>query len=152
MEPNHHAPLKIIYADDDEDDREFFTDALAQAHTAAKLTTFEDGEKLMHALEKAEGNIPDIIFLDINMPCKDGKQCLKELRSIKELKKVPVVMFSTSAHSHDIEETFAHGASLYLSKPLSISSEVKMLKRIINMYVKGQLENIEWNKFYMHGA
>jgi len=118
MEIRDGKPIKILYADDDKDDRELFQQALKDAHTDAKLTTVEDGDKLMKYLAQVDGQHPDIIFLDINMPCKNGKECLKEIRSKKELDEVPIVMFSTSSYKEDIDETFANGANLYVSKPV----------------------------------
>src|SRR6185436_708779 len=106
-------PIKILLADDDEDDKMFFEDALKEANPKTQLKTVDDGQQLMKYLAEVDGNHPDIIFLDINMPCKNGKECLKEIRSNKELDEVPVVMFSTSDHEKDVEETFQNGANLY---------------------------------------
>ncbi len=133
MEIRDGKPIKILYADDDKDDRELFQQALKDAHTDAKLTTVEDGDKLMKYLAQVDGQHPDIIFLDINMPCKNGKECLKEIRSKKELDEVPIVMFSTSSYKEDIDETFANGANLYVSKPVFFGDEIKILKKIFSL-------------------
>jgi CheY-like chemotaxis protein len=129
METSDGKPIKILYADDDEDDRVLFQQALKEAHTVAELTTVADGDKLMKYLAQGDGQHPDIIFLDINMPFKNGKECLQEIRSNPKLSEVPVVMFSTSAHKEDIEETYSNGANLYVSKPVFYQDEIKILKK-----------------------
>src|SRR5436190_395702 len=119
MEIRDHNPINIFYADDDDDDRELFKSALNDACITSKLSTFEDGCQLMQHLAEMNQNHPDVIFLDINMPYKNGKCCLKEIRSNHQLNEVPVVMFTTASDQKDIEETFAGGANLYVSKPVS---------------------------------
>ncbi|MFI5219995.1 MAG: response regulator [Bacteroidia bacterium] len=142
--------IKILYADDDADDREFFQDALEEAHTNAKLTTVEDGDKLMKYLAEVDGQHPDIIFLDINMPRKTGKQCLKEIRNDNLLAHIPVIMFSTSAYKEDIEETFANGANLYVSKPVFFNDEVEILKKIFALHWQKELLKIDKKRFVLH--
>lgn len=144
--------IKILYADDDADDREFFQDAFDEAKTNAELTTVEDGEKLMNHLAQCNGQHPDIIFLDINMPRKDGKRCLKEIRGNNKLKQIPVIMFSTSAYVEDIEETFANGANLYVSKPVFFADEVKILKKIFSLDWQEELLKPDKKRFvfYIH--
>jgi CheY-like chemotaxis protein len=80
-------PIKILYADDDDDDGFLFRQALDEVNPFTKLKLVTDGEKLMKYLASADEEHPDIIFLDINMPCKNGKQCLKEIRSNKTTSK-----------------------------------------------------------------
>lgn len=145
-------PIKILYADDDEDDRDLFRQALNDAHTDAKLTMVEDGDKLMKYLASVDGKHPDIIFLDINMPCKNGKLCLKEIRRIEELDKVPVIMFSTSSYKEDIEETFRDGANLYVSKPVFFEDEVNILKKIFALDWQEELLKIDKKRFVLHRA
>ncbi len=142
--------IKILYADDDADDREFFQDALEEAHTNAKLTTVEDGDKLMKYLAEVDGQHPDIIFLDINMPRKTGKQCLKEIRNDNLLAHIPVIMFSTSAYKEDIEETFANGANLYVSKPVFFNDEVEILKKIFALHWQKEHLKIDKKRFVLH--
>ena len=127
-------PVKILLADDDDDDRFLFSEALKEVNPCTSLKTVENGEKLMKYLASVDGEHPDIIFLDINMPCKDGKECLKEIRSNKELDNVPVVMFSTSNYDKDIDETFKYGANLYVAKPVFFNEQVKILKNIFHLF------------------
>ena len=116
----------------------------------AELTTVVDGDKLMKYLAAVDGNHPDIIFLDINMPRKDGKTCLKEIREIEELKKVPVIMFSTSSHPTDIAETFKNGANLYISKSNFYNGQVKIPKNIFALNWQEELLKQDKNRFILH--
>lgn len=110
-------PSRILLADDDADDRELFEEALADIHPDAVLTTAQDGEELMFILKNYHK--PDLLFLDLNMPRKNGKECLHEIVKHPELKKIPIVIFSTSVNPTDIEETFSLGAMLFFRKPNS---------------------------------
>ncbi len=145
-------PISILYADDDGDDHELFKDALGEAKSTAKLATVEDGEKLMQYLSEVDGQLPDIIFLDINMPRKNGKQCLLEIRSIDLLAHIPVIMFSTSAYPEDIEETFKNGANLYVSKPVFFEDQVKILKKIFSLNWQDDLLKPDRERFVLYAA
>jgi CheY-like chemotaxis protein len=119
-------PSRILLADDDADDRELFEEALSDIHPNAVLTTAQDGEELMYILRNY--HTPDLIFLDLNMPRKNGKECLHEIVKNPTLKKIPIVIFSTSINPVDIEETFSLGALLFFRKPNSYEE----LKRNVN--------------------
>lgn len=108
--------LKIILADDDPDDRFFFGLALKKAPVNTRLITVQDGEKLMNLLSKEEGELPDVIFLDLNMPRKNGSECLLEIKRNKKLENIPVVIYSTSLHEDVADLLFQNGARYYLQK------------------------------------
>ena len=150
MELRNSTPIKILLADDDADDREIFQQALNDAHADAKLTTVADGEKLMQYLAEVDGQHPDIIFLDINMPGKNGKKCLQEIRSNDKLKHVPIVIFSTSAYKEDVEETFTNGANLYVSKPMSYQNQVNILKNIFSGDWQNELLKPDKTRFILY--
>ena len=116
--------LYIMLADDDSDDRFFFSEVLEEYKHVA-LESIEDGVKLMNALN-SRAKLPDLIFLDLNMPGKNGVECLSEIRQQDKLKDIPVIIFSTSSSKKDIDETFDLGANLYITKPHSF----KVLKNI----------------------
>ena len=133
-EPVEKEPVKILLAEDDKDDQEFFSEALDASKVPSELTTVENGQELIdHLKDPAEPN-PDIIFMDINMPGKGGKEALAEIKSDETLKEIPTVMLSTSSHPTDIEETFEKGANLYVKKPNSIYSLVNILKKIFTLH------------------
>jgi CheY-like chemotaxis protein len=111
------SPSRILLADDDADDRELFEEALSDIHPNAVLTTAQDGEELMFILKNYHK--PDLLFLDLNMPRKNGKECLYEIVKHPELRKIPIIIYSTSVNPTDIEETFSLGAILFFRKPNS---------------------------------
>jgi CheY-like chemotaxis protein len=125
--------VQILLADDDEDDRFFFLEALTDAAIPAELLTVEDGIQLMDYLSGIENPPPpDIIFLDINMPLKNGKTCLREIRDNQKFNEVPIVMFTTSSHQKDIDDTFTGGANRYILKSEFFEHEVQMLQKLFS--------------------
>ncbi len=107
----------IFLADDDCEDREFFAEALKEIDPSARLVTSRNGAELMELLQKDTTPKPDIIFLDLNMPLKDGFECLHEIKSNETLKDAIVVIFTTSGFKEDIDITYDKGASLFVIKP-----------------------------------
>jgi len=142
--------IHILLADDDADDRYFFSRAFSKASIAADVTTVEDGEQLTDFLHKITGPPPpDIIFLDINMPRKNGKACLQEIRNDAKFNKVPVVMFSTSTHHKDIQETYKIGANRYISKNDFFGNEVDILKKLFPADWKESIFNKTTDEFVL---
>ena len=84
-----HEQLNFLLADDDTDDRYFFGKALKELSIPSTLTTVEDGEKLMDYLSENSKQLPDVLFLDLNMPCKNGAECLTEIKNDQQLKHLP---------------------------------------------------------------
>ena len=127
-------PVKIVLAEDDKDDQEMFIEALDAAKIPSDVTTVEDGKELIdHLKDKTEPN-PDIIFMDLNMPVKGGKEALAEIKGDEELKEIPTVVLSTSDRPKDIEDTFNSGASLYVQKPNSFASFILILKKVFSLH------------------
>jgi CheY-like chemotaxis protein len=121
----------VFLADDDPDDRLFFADALKQTSAMADLTVSKDGIELMDRLATVTNPPPpDVIFLDLNMPRKNGFDCLKEIRANPRLKNIPVVIVSTSSNQDMVDRTYADGANYYLCKPRSFSQLVRMIERV----------------------
>ena len=121
----------ILFSDDDTDDALLFTQAADLMTTSILLSFAEDGEQLMRYLSRE--TLPDLIFLDLNMPVKNGIECLEEIRSDKNLAYLPVIIYTTSDNPKDIETCFSLRANLYVVKPTSFESIIKTLKKIINM-------------------
>ena len=126
-------PVHILLADDDEDDRNFFIFAINDLKIANKLTLFKNGKDLMDYLENPDSILPDILFLDLNMPCKTGNECLKEIRLNPRFKNISIAIYSTSSSEKDIEETFVGGANIYIKKPNDFSKLKKVLKEVVNL-------------------
>ncbi|MBA2422879.1 MAG: response regulator [Chitinophagales bacterium] len=123
--------LRILLADDDAEDRELFKEVAAGVHSNIRLASVPDGEKLMAWLMRKNSPLPDIIFMDLNMPRKGGKECLEEIRNIHNLRHIPVVIYSTSSSLWDIDDTFNKGANLYIRKPTSARELESILKKVV---------------------
>ncbi|MBS7233363.1 response regulator [Flavobacterium psychroterrae] len=142
-------PVKIILAEDDKDDQEFFLEALDAANIPSEVTTVENGEELLSTLRDPDEPNPDIVFIDINMPVKGGKEALAEIKSDQKLKDIPAVMLSTSSHPNDIEETFSKGANLYVQKPSSFTGFILILKKVFLLHWTKVLINPVKNIFFV---
>ncbi len=127
------TPMNILLADDDEDDRSFFNDAIKELKMNNNLTTFKDGEELMDYMNNPDSVIPHILFLDLNMPCKTGHDCLKEIRANPRFKDLSIAIYSTSSSEKDIEDTFIGGANVYIKKPNDFNKLKKVIKDVVNM-------------------
>lgn len=128
--------VKIILADDDADDRELFEEAIAE-HKHIIFDKAKDGVELMKKLNDSE-TLPNIIFLDLNMPGKTGRKCLEEIRSNKKFANIPVVIYSTSSSIRDIDDTHALGANLYIRKPNSFQELAEVVKKVFSL---------DWNEY-----
>ena len=125
--------LHILLADDDDDDRLFFKDAIGEVKVKTVVNMVNDGVELMDYLNNADTRLPNLIFLDLNMPRKDGMECLKEIRSNHKLKDLSIVIYSTSGLEKDIEETFVKGANIYIKKPNDFEELKSILDKVINI-------------------
>jgi len=121
---------KCFFIDDDEDDRDFFCTAMQTINPDMECVFAKDGT---HALEQLTTTslVPDYIFIDMNMPLMDGKQCLAAIKKIEHLKNVPVYIYSTSGSPRLIEEILAMGAIEFLIKPTSMNALEHLLKEIV---------------------
>lgn len=124
---------RVLLADDDEDDRLFFSDALTSLKAETEIIEAEDGDKLMRYLEDEANELPDILFLDLNMPCKNGFECLDAIRLSARLRHMTVAIYSTSAEERDIETAFVKGANVYIRKPSDFESLKKTLSEVLNV-------------------
>lgn len=126
----------ILIVDDDEDDRELFCEAVNEISSDIKCVHAENGVAALELLTSKVDFVPDYIFLDLNMPRLNGKQCLQEIKKIEHVKDVPVIIYSTSNLQHDKQEARELGAADFLHKP----SEFRLLcKQIENVFSGVQL-------------
>lgn len=128
-----HEQLHVLLADDDDDDRLFFKDAIEVVKVKTIVTMVNDGVELMDYLNNPEIRLPNLLFLDLNMPRKGGMECLKEIRSNSKLKDLSIAIYSTSALEKDIEETFIKGANIYIKKPNDFEELKVILDKVISI-------------------
>lgn len=120
--------LNLLLADDDLDDCYFFKKALNDLPISTNLSVVNDGEQLMKQLNNYTIELPDVLFLDLNMPRKNGMECISEIKQDKRLKDLSVVIFSTSNNEGVLRTLFKAGVQIYIRKP----GDFRQLKEIIN--------------------
>ncbi len=120
-------PLSLLLADDDNDDCLLFEEALLELPILSQLSVVNDGEELMQYLNKKNTVLPFILFLDLNIPRKNGMECLKEIKANPSLQHLHVVIFSTSAELELVNSLYKNGAQHYIRKP----SEFAQLKKVM---------------------
>jgi len=125
----------IFLADDDDDDRLIFTEALKEVAPLCNCRAVANGKELIEKLQQSE-SLPDIIFLDINMPLINGFECLAELKKRKKYAHIPVVILSTASNNSVFETAHALGADAFLVKPISHKELVDKLKYVLQMDLK----------------
>ena len=127
-------PTHVMMAEDDDEDYLIFSLAIDELSYAVVLTRAENGEILMKLLEEKH---PDILFLDLLMPCKDGQQCLKEIRANKKYDAIPIIVYTSLNDLKEIDFCYREGSNLYAIKPSSLSELKAVLERIFS---------IDWKK------
>ena len=123
--------LNVLLADDDIDDCLFFKQALTELKLDTRLTTVHDGEQLMNIITQDEALIPYIIFLDLNMPRKNGFECLTEIKH-NPLLKTTIVIFSTSFEQEVVNRLYDNGANYFVRKPVEFSQFKKIIEQIFD--------------------
>lgn len=129
--------VTILMADDDEDDCMLAREALAESRLANDLYLVRDGEELMDYLYQRGQYTdlklaprPGLILLDLNMPKKDGREALREIKADPQLKHIPVVVLTTSKAEEDIYRSYELGANSYITKPVTFASLVEVMRTI----------------------
>lgn len=127
--------ISIVLADDDADDRQLTHDAFMENRLANEFHAVEDGEELMDYLlrrgkyESLNGEpLPGLILLDLNMPRKDGREALKEIKLHPDLRRIPIVVLTTSKAEEDILRSYDLGVNSYVTKPVTFKSLVELIK------------------------
>jgi len=129
---NNSRAKIILIVDDDEDDRALFRDALKEVDDSIKCLSAVDGEDALKQLGKRT-DLPDYIFLDLNMPRLNGIQCLASIRKDKKLNNIHVIIYSTSQRPEDISEAKKLGASLFVTKPALFKKICKTISSVLAM-------------------
>jgi CheY-like chemotaxis protein len=133
-------PITILLADDDSDDRMFAEQALAESRLANDLRFVEDGEELLDYLyrrgrysDPATSPRPGLILLDLNMPRKDGREALREIKADESLRRIPIIVLTTSKAEEDIYRTYDLGVNSFITKPVTFEGLVEVMK-VLNRY------------------
>lgn len=140
---NNNQTIGILIADDDAEDRMLIKEALEESRLKNKLQFVENGEELMDYLynrnkftNKEKYPTPGLILLDLNMPKKDGREALKEIKETESLKLIPVVILTTSKAEEDILRTYDLGVSSFITKPVTFSALVDVMKTISKYWLE----------------
>ncbi|MCE7063767.1 response regulator [Dyadobacter sp. CY326] len=129
--------ISIFLADDDADDCMLFEDALREVSTSTELVTAYDGVELINLMKTNVPPPPDVIFLDLNMPRKNGFECLELIRKTKAWESIPVVIFSTTGQEEMVRKVYEQGANFFIRKPGSFPKLKQAIKQILD---------IDWSK------
>jgi CheY-like chemotaxis protein len=138
LEPKRRT---VLVAEDDPDDRQWIQEALAECHVVQNVLFVEDGEELMDFLVRrgkymSHGNIgfPGLILLDLNMPKKDGREALREIKTDPRLRHIPVIILTTSNAEQDTFHTYGLGANTVIHKPLTFDKLVATMRSLTNYW------------------
>ena len=130
-------PIVILYADDDEDDRLLVKDAWEESRLANELRFVEDGVQLMDYLHRRgeyadpeKSPQPGLILLDLNMPRKDGREALSEIKADPGLRRIPIVVLTTSKAEEDILRSYDLGVNSFIAKPVTFDSMVEVMRMV----------------------
>ncbi len=141
-------PVHILLADDDQDDRYFFDRAVKSLSIQTHLTMVEDGAKLMTYLYENSSRLPDVLFLDYNMPRKNGFECLSEIKSSPALKSIPVIMYSTYVHEDVADTLYTSGAHYYIRKA-GLDELTKLIQLVLMLITENTLVRPPRKKFIL---
>jgi len=124
---------RIILTDDDEDDRMFFIDVFDELKIKTAVETVNNGKELLERINDHSIQLPNIIFLDLNMPIMNGLECLKEIKKNPRFQEIVIAIYSTSSSEQDVENTFTLGANIYIRKPNDFPSLKKVLTEVVSI-------------------
>jgi CheY-like chemotaxis protein len=153
MSKNGRKPIYILLADDDADDRMLAKDALAECRVTNPVHTVEDGEQLMDYLHRRgeyaglqHEPLPGLVLLDLKMPRKDGREALKEIKSDPRLRRIPIIVLTTSKAEEDIYRTYDLGVNSFICKPITFAALVEVMKTLAKYWIEiVELPTIELN-------
>lgn len=142
--------IRVLLADDDKDDRNDFIEAFESLKISTTVETLKNGVELMKYLNNPSTKLPHLLFLDLNMPKKSGLDCLLEIKQIERLKHLTIVIYSTSSPEKDIEDTFLHGANIYIKKPAHLTVLKKTLLHVLTLNWQYYTSGMNRDNFLFH--
>lgn len=134
--------MNIILVDDDSDDRILFSEAFEELDSGDNLKMFNNGRQVLDYLKEAQ-DLPDIIFLDLNMGILGGLETLLEIRKNDRHRNISVVIYSTSSSEKDIEDTLVAGANIYITKPNDFNKLKEAIKKVLKtnfQFLSGEMD------------
>lgn len=139
MQYRDRAPVEILLIEDSPGDVRLTQEALKEGKVLANLTVAADGVEALRVLRRegnhAQAKTPDLILLDLNLPGKDGREILKEIKSDDALKHIPVVVLTTSAADQDISRAYALHANCYITKPVDLEQFMQVVRSIDHFWL-----------------
>ncbi|PKD42502.1 response regulator [Rhodohalobacter barkolensis] len=132
--------LNLILAEDDRDDQLLFEEVIAELPVSVELTTFSNGDDLMEWLTNHENNLPDALFLDLNMPRKNGFAALGEIKRNMKLQDLPVIIFSTATNREMIKQVFKDAAHYYIRKPASFWELKELIYKSLKLIAENDMD------------
>jgi len=140
MQPqNHQHPIEILLIEDNPGDVDLAREALADGKINNRLQVIEDGETALAFLHRrgafADAILPDLIILDLNLPRKDGRQVLAEIKADERLKRIPVVVLTSSQEEQDVLKSYNLHANCYITKPIDLDQFIKVVKSIEDFWL-----------------
>lgn len=133
--------LPVLLADDDMDDRMLFADAISDLKLPIDLQLVKDGAELMDYLLTSALIMPEILFLDLNMPRKNGFECLEEIKNHPSLKEIFIIIYSTTESQKEIDHVFEQQANLFIKKPNSFTELKNTLSHVFTIDLKKEFSN-----------
>ena len=127
----------------------FFTDAFDELKINTKVSTFNDGVELMNYLNDDASILPNVLFLDLNMPKKNGVECLLEIKQNERFSDIAIAIYSTSSSEEHIEETFVNGANIYIKKPNDFENLKKILSEVVTINWQYHTSGLNKENFLM---
>jgi CheY-like chemotaxis protein len=128
----------VLVAEDDKDDFDILADVIKDHSVKVIVSRAENGDILMKMIHE---KIPDLLFLDLIMPCRDGKTCIKEIRADKKFDELPVIVYTSMRHIDTVEFCFRNGSNMYVLKPDSYSGVAEVVEKIFS---------INWKKVHYY--
>ncbi|MDB5258049.1 MAG: response regulator [Chitinophagaceae bacterium] len=141
MKPASPQFLPVLLADDDIDDRMLFSDAISDLKLPVDLQLVKDGAELMDYLLTSAIIMPEILFLDLNMPRKNGFECLDEIKNHPSLKDIFIIIYSTTESQKEIDDVFEQQANLFIKKPNSFTELKRILSHVLTTDLKKEFSN-----------
>ena len=144
---NSLRPYRILIADDDLEDFQLIKEIFEDIHLNVQLSHVEDGQYLIDILKARSkslkfGDLPHLILLDLNMPRKNGLEVLREIKANSLLRRIPIIIFTTSKTSYDIEQAYELGASCYVSKPKTLAEWTKTLGDLGRFWIESVIVTV----------